>query len=437
MEGLISLSPTINIYPHEIMIDQEVAITISGLRPSQLVTVRAKDSGMLGGEFEAESYATFQADSSGSIDIANQAPLSGTYDDIDAMGLLWSMDLTKLQFPATRKLSEVPVSPRFGTVTITAETEGQIFAKATLTRHFLSPEINHTEVLENGIVGRFFFHPQKIRPGIIVLGGSEGGLASCSQFAALFASHGYSTLALAYFDFEHLPDGIRNIPLEYVQQAIQWMKHNEHVRDNQIALFGRSKGAELSLVAGVAYPEIRAVIASSPTSVVSIGAWNASNDSHEYEPQSSWSYQGTPLPFMKWTEEQCRIAIDCIKNGERFDHIHAAGLTDEQMMEEASIRVEHLTCPILLISSNDDHYWPSQFHCERIVSRLATYRYPHRVEHLTYSNTGHGIRFPYIPTTRLRLNGGTAKNNAYASTNSWKHILAFLHETFESNESAD
>ncbi|RNB70253.1 acyl-CoA thioester hydrolase/BAAT C-terminal domain-containing protein [Brevibacillus panacihumi] len=41
---------------------------------------------------------------------------------------------------------------------------------------------------------------------------------------------------------------------------------------------------------------------------------------------------------------------------------------------------------------------------------------------------GHGIRFPYIPTTNLRMNGGTAKNNAHAAKDSWHHILAFLEQ---------
>jgi BAAT / Acyl-CoA thioester hydrolase C terminal len=54
--------------------------------------------------------------------------------------------------------------------------------------------------------------------------------------------------------------------------------------------------------------------------------------------------------------------------------------------------------------------------------------FPHRYLHLDYQNVGHGIRFPYIPTTNLRLNGGTAKTNAHAAKDSWHHILEFLEQ---------
>ncbi|RNB84720.1 acyl-CoA thioesterase [Brevibacillus fluminis] len=424
------LSPAITIFPNEAMIDEEVKITLSGFESFQLITVRAIAEGMLGGEFEAESYAVFQADGSGNISVANQAPLSGTYNTKDPMGLFWSMDVKKLKFPAKRTLSALPVFPSFGTVTVMAEVDGHVLAETMLTRKYLSEDITYTDVLDDGIVGRLFYHPHRTRPGIIVLGGSEGGIASSSQFAALFASHGYSALALAYFDFEDLPDGIRNLPLEYVERTIQWMKQNEYVRDGQVALFGRSKGAELSLVIGATGTNIHAIVASSPTSVVSIGAWNAANGSQIYQPQSSWSYHGVPLPYLQWTEEQCRSAMAYIENNERFDHIHFAGMADEQMAENSTIRLEHAACPLMLISSDDDHYWPSQYHCERIVSRLKAFHYPYKVEHLTYAKTGHGIRFPYIPTTRLQLNGGTAQQNAYASADSWKHILSFLREIF-------
>lgn len=60
------------------------------------------------------------------------------------------------------------------------------------------------------------------RPAALTLGGSEGGLLFAAQTAALLASHGIVSLALAYFAFERLPPYLVEIPLEYFETALQW-----------------------------------------------------------------------------------------------------------------------------------------------------------------------------------------------------------------------
>jgi dienelactone hydrolase len=424
--------PRIEIIPDKVVVDERVNIKLSGFEPYQLVTLRAADSGMPGGILEAVAYAVFQTDAEGKVDTASQAPLSGTYDEADPMGLFWSMEIKKLAFHHSSKLDQLHFAPATAIVTLTAEVNGEIVAKAELTRLFVTPEVKIVNVLENGLVGRFFFNTDlSQRPAIIVLCGSEGGLAASSQFSALFASRGYPALALAYFQLEHLPDDIRNIPLEYFQTAIDWLKRQNSVAPDKISVFGRSKGAELGLVLGATFPDIRAVTASSPSSVVCIGSMTDSKDATSYNPQSSWSFRGEPLPFVKWTEQQCLEAMNNLREGKRIDHIHEAGLNDKEMAERAAIPIEKINGPILLISSDDDHWWPAALHCQRMMARLKEHRFPHKCIHLNYTNTGHGIRFPYIPATRLQFNGGTAKNNAYASEHSWRCILRFLKESLE------
>ncbi|USG68431.1 hypothetical protein NDK47_14400 [Brevibacillus ruminantium] len=60
--------------------------------------------------------------------------------------------------------------------------------------------------------------------------------------------------------------------------------------------------------------------------------------------------------------------------------------------------------------------------------RLARHDFPYECLHYTYEKCGHGIRYPYIPTTHIRMNGGTPATNAYAyaSAHSWDRILDFL-----------
>ena len=69
--------------------DEVVKIQVLDLQPGQIITLRASMND--DANLKWESYATFVADNEGVIDVASQAPLSGTYDAVDPMGLIWSM----------------------------------------------------------------------------------------------------------------------------------------------------------------------------------------------------------------------------------------------------------------------------------------------------------------------------------------------------------
>lgn len=424
--------PQIHVSAPIAMLDEPVQITLRGFAPNQIVTVRATlTNGMAGGVLNASSHAVFRTDDEGCVDLSTEAPLSGTYSGADSMGLFWSMDVHELRFHHAHSLDHYQFSPRSADVILTAEVSEKIVAKTAATRLLISPEVSIRKVREHGLVGQFFYQSNmNPRPAILVLGGSEGGIGTCSQFAALFASHGYPALALAYFHCDYLPDQIRQIPLEYLQEAIRWMKRQPNVNHEQIAVFGRSKGAELALVIGSIEPAVRAVIASSPSSAVCIGTDRESAESDVFSPQSSWSSQGKGLPYAVWTEEECRSAKELLHQEKRIDHIHAEAWKRSRSSEETAIRVEHINGPVFLISSGDDHWWPAMEHCTYMAERLHQKGFSHNVTHLNYPEAGHGIRFPYIPTTRLKLNGGTAEANAHASAHSWRAVLQFLQESF-------
>ncbi|MCC8436184.1 acyl-CoA thioesterase/BAAT N-terminal domain-containing protein [Brevibacillus sp. M2.1A] len=424
--------PQIEVTPGTALIDVPVHITLSGFIPNQLITLHATlKNGLPGGDLTASSHAIFQADENGSVDLVSQAPLFGTYEGIDPMGLFWSMNVQTMRFYHAYSLDDFQFTPRSTEIELTAEVYDKPVAKAVVKRIFVSRDVSIQKVTDNGLVGLYFSKPHtEQRPAIVVLGGSEGGIGSCSQFAALFASHDYPALALAYFQCNDLPDDIRQIPIEYVQRAIHWLQQQPAVHPEKITLFGRSKGAELALVTASLEQHVHAVIASSPSSTVSIGTDKAFTGSDTFSPQSSWSFQGEPLPFVPWTEEQTKVSQERLDAGQRIDHIHAEAWVACEWLEDTEIPVEKINGPILFLSSDDDHWWPAAEHCEQMVERLKDHQFAHSVVHLRYADTGHGIRFPYIPTTRTQLNGGTPKNNAYASEHSWREVLQFLERTF-------
>ncbi len=81
--------PQITVHPQRALADAPVQIRLVDFPPLQLLTLRAKMRDPAGGVWA--SYTIFQTDPQGSVDVATQAPLSGTYDLADPMGLFWSM----------------------------------------------------------------------------------------------------------------------------------------------------------------------------------------------------------------------------------------------------------------------------------------------------------------------------------------------------------
>src|SRR5947199_3406337 len=83
--------PEIYVNPVRSMVDVPLGIRLMGFASGQQVTLRASQTDDL--ERTWRAHATFVADSNGQVDVAAQAPVSGTYTEADRMGLIWSMAL--------------------------------------------------------------------------------------------------------------------------------------------------------------------------------------------------------------------------------------------------------------------------------------------------------------------------------------------------------
>jgi len=278
----------------------------------------------------------------------------------------------------------------------------------------------------------FFPSDQEPHPGILVLGGSGGGLMWADQMAALLASHGYAALALAYFAYEQLPPALVEIPLEYFETALGWMQTRDAVFRDRLAVMGASRGGELALLLGATFRQIRAVVAYAPSHVV-FGDFQA-------EEKPSWSHCGKPLPFI-----QRRIHPDLVDESLQREPVPFLpwflanyDFDDPVAVSDAVIAVERTNGPILLISGQDDQMWPSALMAQKVIERLDQHDFPFSASHLSYPGAGHWLSFPYLPVTVNHIRhpivkilcalGGSPRDHCRAQADSWMKMCRFLEE---------
>src|SRR3954463_7143303 len=97
--------------------------------------------------------------------------------------------------------------------------------------------VSKRSVVGQRFVADFYFtegSPKKL--GVLVVGGSEGGLPDPQ--ARFLSRLGYPVLAVAYFKMPALPERLHEIPLEYFDPAVTWLTNNEQVLAGGIVVVG-------------------------------------------------------------------------------------------------------------------------------------------------------------------------------------------------------
>lgn len=419
---LLVRGQAIVVHPRDGMMDERLAVTVTGLKPRQPVIIRASMQDADGRLWQ--SYAGFFADPQGAIDLSKQAPANGTYSGADPMGLIRSMNLPGADYDRARftyKRAD-PLTFRFS-----VEVAGQTVATSDVTRRFMRREAEATDVRDVGIVGTLFI-PPGAGPfsGVIVLGGSEGGLSS-EHVAAVLSGHGYAALALAYFGAEGLPPSLEEIPLEYFKRAIDWMTQQRTVKSGGLAIVGTSKGAEAALLIGSHYEEVRAVVGYVPSGVV----WSCICATPD---KSSWSLGGKSVPFIPQANDPTYRPPQGFPVRPAVNYTYR--LRNRGAVERAAIPVERINGPVLLISGKDDQLWPSTVLAEMAMDRLKRRGHPFPDQHLAYESAGHQIGKAYLPAGSTLIaggrlaTGGTPEGNARAQEDSWPRVLKFLRAAF-------
>jgi len=378
--------PRLAVGPATSLVDQPVSIEVGGVRPGTLVRLSVDEDGWVGS-------AVYRADRRGTVSPARQRSLRGTYTGLAPMGLFWSMK------------GGAGLGPYFGgTVNVTALVKNTVIGRATLRRLGKANGVTEAalSVRSAGFLGRYY----RPAPGtnthvpVLLIGGSEGGLSMTGE-AALFASHGYPALDVAYFGAYGLPRNLERIQLEYFVRAARWLDRRPGVDGHRLVVYGVSRGTEAAMLLAARFPKLFAsVVILSPLARVNPAFVPGSLGGGG----TAWTLGGRPLAptgtFLPFRSVRADVFI-------------TAGLEDDLALGYTGER--------------------------EIVAGLA--HLPHRrVVSTVYQHAGHFVdtAIPYLPVGGTYYNdaldvdesvGGTAAGDSAARADEWPRILRFIGST--------
>jgi dienelactone hydrolase len=382
--------------------DTRFHFSVHGLESGQVITIEATFSDARDQAWK--SAARYVEEGFSTVSPVVQVPESGSFDVADSMAFIWA---------ATTANPDAFYAPPAHDTTLAfrvlAEDGETVLAHEEITRTGLSEDATFETIDGPDFRAEYVAPPtaagERI-PAVMILGGSEGGISTTLPTAIRLAASGYACLAVGYFGMEGLPDQLENISLEYFADPIEWLNQRPEVEGSRIAVLGYSRGAELALLLGTLYEEITAAVSISGSGVVHPGIdWNDLYPA----PFPAWTWNGSPLPF--------------IDGSAKWD--------DPDTYAEATIPIENINGPVLLVAGDDDWLWPSVILSQIAWRRLQTADRDWPDQFLTYPGAGHLILPPFQPLTYPReFNGlpfgGNPRDDAAAGAGSWQAILAML-----------
>ncbi len=417
----------LEITPEVGLIDDDVRVAVHGGSPGAPVRLRGHRTDRAGSEWR--SWADFNLDAEGRLDLARAEPLAGTYRGRHAAGLFWSMR-TEGPSPAREEtLADQVADLRFE---ITLEVDGRAVDSREVLLRWAGPGVAREAVARDGVIASLWVPAGSppFRP-VLSFGGSDGAVHE--ETGALLASRGFLTMALPYFRYPGLPPELVDIPLEYFERALNLLLDDPRAaRPGGVGVVGRSRGGELALLLGATFPTVDAVVAYVPSGIVHSGITSGGPSWQSDVP--SWTRAGAPVPYLGHVPQGAPASE--LPPPVRLTPLYCADLADWGSAQAAAIPLERSAARLLLISGMDDAMWPSSLFSELAMARLHAFGYPRPHRHLAFPEAGHRFNFPNLPATttasihpadgQMYEYGGTPEGNTRAGLEAHRAALAWL-----------
>ncbi|GAA0819459.1 hypothetical protein GCM10009111_23470 [Colwellia asteriadis] len=228
-----------------------------------------------------------------------------------------------------------------------------------------------------------FLGEGKEQPLLVYFGGSEGGNSMTKPHnikeRQQYIDQGYAMLAVGYFGMEGIPKELDRISLDAIYEEIVLTLNNSSINSNCVAVIGGSKGAELALALASKHTRINGVISLAGSHVVFAGPSFFADGK-----TSTFMFNDEELPHVPLTLN----ILPSLLMGD-FRRAHEIALMDIDAVEDARIKVEDINGPILLVSGEKDHVWPSKEMSDEVIKRLEANGFIHPFRHIVVPNGNH------------------------------------------------
>jgi dienelactone hydrolase len=395
--------PQIATTPDGVSIAIPVQVTVEGLPAGDSVRVWARTYDRRGQLWE--SSGEFVTDGVGQVDLSTAASTGGTYTGVDPHGLFWSMRLPEGEQAPYPMMDADDVVVLLG-----VDRAGATVARTTLRRVVREPAGQVLSIAEAGLVGDLYLPPGSgVWPGVLLLGGAEGGRPD-PAYAALLAAEGYVVFGLAYFGEPGLPKTLTRIPLEYGLTAARWLAERPEVAGDRVGMVGTARGAEYALVLASSEPSrFAAVVAHVPSDLVWPG-----QDTPAGTPASSWTRAGADVPFLRWPSTRgasSAAPAQAVRSADSYEL--AVATASRWRLAVARIPVEQITAPVLFTSGDVDGVWPSTAQAQRALATITDAGNAYGAQLQVFPGAGHLVGgVPDLPTTRTAIPYGPATIDA-------------------------
>ncbi|XP_039088223.1 peroxisomal succinyl-coenzyme A thioesterase [Hyaena hyaena] len=391
--------------------DEPVRIAVRGLFPGQPVTLRASLRDENGALFR--SHARYEADAGGGLDLACARALGGSFTGLEPMGLLWALEPEKPFWRFVKRDVQTPFAVELEVLEGHKPDARRLLGWAMLERAFLRPGVRRVPVREGRLRATLFLPPGPGPfPGIIDIFGVAGGLLEYR--ASLLAGHGFATLALAFYNFEDLPNELDIIDLGYFEEAVCYMLQHSQVKGPGIGLLGFSLGADICLSMASFLKNISATVSINGSGIC------ANRPIH---------YKQTCIPPLGFDLRRIKVVYSGLLDVVDIRNDAVGGCENPSM-----IPIEKAQGPILFIVGQDDHNWSSELYAQIASERLQAHG-KGKLEIISYPGTGHYIEPPYFPLCPASMHkilnkpviwGGVPRAHSKAQEDAWKQILTFF-----------
>ncbi|XP_003470948.1 bile acid-CoA:amino acid N-acyltransferase isoform X2 [Cavia porcellus] len=400
--------------PQSALVDEPVHVYVTGLRPFQVVCLQASLQDEKQNLFHSEAY--YKANEAGEVDLKRDPALGGDYVGVHPMGLFWSLKPEKLLTRLMKRDVNIPFQvqlklrePYFPVKYFPASAP---MATLTVERWYVAPGVTRIPVREGRLRGALFLPPgEGCFPGVLDLFGGAGGLLEFR--ASLLASHGFASLALAYFGYDDLPAHLDKVDLDYFEEAADFLLKHPKVLGPGIGIVSVCKGAEIGLSLAIQLKQITAtVLINGPNFIISV----------------PHIYRGQII-------EPAHVSVE-------YESINVFGFAEfYQVYTKCETGISQFFLPIekaqghfLFIVGEEDKNLNSKVHAAEAIEQLKR-NGKNNWTLLSYPGAGHLIEPPYSPMCRASRMpfvvppihwGGELIPHAAAQEHAWKEIQKFL-----------